>query len=89
ADYIELARLFHTVLLADVPAMDGSSDDKTRRFISLVDEFYDHNVKLIISAAVPLTDLYTGTELAFPFQRTMSRLLEMQSHDYLAREHAP
>ena len=86
-DYIELARLFQTVLLSDVPRLE--SDNQARRFISLVDEFYDRNVKLIISAAVPIKELYSGTLLRFEFRRTASRLQEMQSEEYLAREHRP
>lgn len=88
-DYIELARIFHTVILAGVPALDSSRDDAARRFISLIDELYDRHVKLIMSAEVPLSDIYQGTELAFAFERTRSRLLEMQSEEYLAREHRP
>jgi cell division protein ZapE len=89
ADYIEIAQLFHTVMISNMPVLDVYSDDKTRRFVNLVDEFYDHKVKLIISAATDLENLYQGTELAFVFERTRSRLLEMQSHDYLALEHMP
>jgi len=89
ADYIEISQLFHTVLLSGVPVFDDKSDDKARRFISLVDEFYDQNVKLILSAAAPLESLYQGSDLAFPFERTRSRLLEMQSLEYLAHEHHP
>lgn len=88
-DYIEIAREFHTVLLAGVPVLGADSDDAARRFVHLVDEFYDRNVKLILSAAAPLAELYTGRRLAFEFQRTRSRLEEMQSRDYLAREHLP
>lgn len=88
-DYIELARIFHAVLLSNVPQMGGGREDQARRFISLVDEFYDRHVKLVISAAVPLEELYAGGRLQFEFQRTASRLLEMQSHEYLAREHKP
>ena len=88
-DYIELAREFHAVLVSDVPQMDGSKDDQARRFINLVDEFYDRNVKLVLSAAVPLQQLYVGSKLSFEFERTQSRLLEMQSHDYLGLEHRP
>ena len=69
--------------------MGAASDDVARRFVSLVDELYDRHVKLIISAEVPLRDLYIGQELAFVFERTRSRLLEMQSEEYLAREHRP
>ncbi len=86
-DYIELAREFHAVLISNVPKMGVSNDDQVRRFINLVDEFYDRNVKLIISAAVDIDDLYAGGRLEFEFQRTRSRLLEMQSHEYLARMH--
>ena len=64
-------------------------DDQARRFINMVDEFYDRNVKLVISAEVSLHELYAGGRLEFEFQRTQSRLLEMQSHDYLALEHRP
>ena len=63
------------------------TDDAARRFINLVDEFYDCGVKLIISAQVPIFEIYTEGKLSFEIERTKSRLLEMQSHDYLAREH--
>ncbi|WP_111657301.1 cell division protein ZapE [Isoalcanivorax indicus] len=86
-DYIELAREFHTVLLGNVERMGAASDDRARRFINLVDEFYDRGVKLIITAETPISELYIGGRLDFEFDRTRSRLLEMQSHDYLAREH--
>jgi cell division protein ZapE len=89
ADYIELAREFHTVLISDVPQMAASTDDMARRFINLVDEFYDRNVKLVLSAEVALELLYLGGKLSFEFERTRSRLWEMQSHDYLAKEHRP
>ena len=88
-DYIELARIYHAVLISNVPAMGVDSDDQARRFINLVDEFYDRNVKLVLTAAKPLLDLYSGGRLEFEFQRTISRLQEMQSHEYLAREHRP
>jgi len=86
-DYIELARCFHSILLANVPVMDRLKEDQARRFINLVDVFYDHNVKLIISADALAAELYKGTRVAFEFQRTISRLQEMQSHDYLALSH--
>ncbi|MGH8433431.1 MAG: cell division protein ZapE [Pseudomonas sp.] len=88
-DYIELAKIFHAVLISNVEQMGVNEDDLARRFINLVDEFYDRNVKLIISAAVELKDLYTGGRLNFEFQRTLSRLLEMQSHEFLSRAHKP
>ncbi|MFA0194290.1 cell division protein ZapE [Vibrio artabrorum] len=86
-DYIELSRVYHTVLLADVLQMDATSDDAARRFIALVDEFYERNVKLIISAEVELENLYANGRLEFEFKRCQSRLIEMQSHEYLAKEH--
>jgi cell division protein ZapE len=88
-DYIEIARAFQTVILSAVPVLDESLDDKARRFIAMVDEFYDRRVKLIISAAAPVASLYRGTRLAREFDRTRSRLLEMQSKDYLAAPHVP
>jgi cell division protein ZapE len=88
-DYIEIARAFNTVILTRVPVMTADTPDSARRFIHLVDEFYDRNVKLLVSAAAPIDGLYTGQRLAFEFDRTRSRLTEMQSMDYLARPHLP
>jgi cell division protein ZapE len=88
-DYIELARIFHAVLVSGVPEFVPDKDDQARRFINLVDEFYDRNVKLVLAAAKPLLELYGGGRLEFEFQRTISRLQEMQSYEYLAREHRP
>ena len=88
-DYMEISRCYHSVLLANVKQMGQQIDDIARRFIAMVDEFYDRNVKLILSAEVPIEDLYVGTLLTFEFQRTASRLVEMQSMEYLAREHRP
>ena len=88
-DYIELAREFHAVLISGVPGMGVDTDDQARRFVNLVDEFYDRNVKLVLAADKPLLELYRGGRLEFEFQRTISRLQEMQSHEYLAREHKP
>lgn len=89
ADYIELARDFHTVLISGVPAFDGGNDDAARRFVQLVDEFYDRNVNLIVSAADSPERLYRGWRLKLEFERTASRLQEMQSRDYLAQPHRP
>lgn len=86
-DYIEIARFFHTVLVQNIVRLDDENNDYARRFTLMVDEFYDHNVKLIITSAMPIDDLYQGSRLSFEFQRTTSRLMEMQSHEYLAREH--
>jgi cell division protein ZapE len=86
-DYIELSRLYQTVLVSDVPRFDATLENQARRFIALVDEFYDRRVKLILSAAAPATELYRGQRLKHDFRRTESRLIEMQSHDYLAQAH--
>ncbi|MEE7531286.1 cell division protein ZapE [Klebsiella huaxiensis] len=88
-DYIALSRLFHTVMLFDVPVMTSLMESEARRFIALVDEFYERHVKLVVSAAVPLYDIYQGERLKFEFQRCLSRLQEMQSEEYLKREHLP
>jgi len=87
ADYIELGRQHHTVVLTGVPKLDSSRDDATRRFMTLVDEFYDRGVKLLIGAATGPLDLYSGSKLRFEFARTQSRLQEMQSEEYLASAH--
>jgi len=89
ADYVEIARGFHTVFVSGVPVFDATRDDAARRFIALVDEFYDRGVKLVLSAAAPPGSLYRGERLAFEFERARSRIIEMQTHEYLAREHRP
>ena len=88
-DYIEIARYFHTVLVANVPCMGDTSNDEAQRFIQLVDELYDRSVNLIVSAAAPPDALYTGKRLVEPYKRTQSRLVEMQSREYLHRTHVP
>ena len=88
-DYIEIAMEYHAVVLSDVPELNEHREEQARRFINMVDEFYDRSVKLIISAEKPIHALYSGQRLVFEFERTQSRLLEMQSHDYLARAHKP
>ena len=89
ADYIEIARQFHTVVISGVPRFGPSLENEARRFISLVDEFYDRGVKLVLSAEGPPNDLYHGERLPFEFARTASRLTEMQTHAYLERPHRP
>ncbi len=88
-DYIELSKEYHSVFVSNVPALGRSNDDQARRFINLVDEFYDRHVKLVLSAEKPLAEVYSEGKLNFEFQRTVSRLLEMQSTEYLAMEHRP
>jgi cell division protein ZapE len=87
ADYIEIARWYPTVIISGIPELDAMCDDQARRFIALVDEFYDRHVKLIVSAACAAQCLYTGKRLAFEFERTVSRLTEMQSSEYLHLPH--
>ena len=88
-DYIELSRQYHSVLISNVPVMGAAIEDQARRFINLVDEFYDRAVKLVMSAEAEPESLYSGGELAFEFERTVSRLQEMQSSEYLALTHKP
>jgi cell division protein ZapE len=85
-DYIEIARWYPTVIVSDIPMLGRNVENAARRFIALVDEFYERKVKLIVSAAAEPQQLYNGKRLEFAFQRTASRLMEMQSGDYL---HAP
>lgn len=87
ADYIEIARCFHTVFLTNVPVLGVEQENQAKRFITLVDEFYDRSVNLIVSAMSLPPQLYQGSKLNFEFERTCSRLIEMQSQEYLAREH--
>ena len=88
-DYIELAREYQSIIMANVPILDSMHEDEARRFVALVDELYDRNVKLIVSAAAAPGELYRGNRLGLVFERTVSRLIEMQSAEYLAREHKP
>lgn len=87
ADYIEIAHEFHTVLLGEVPLLDATQDDAARRFVTLVDELYDRHVNLVCTADAAPHALYAGERLASAFERTASRLIEMQSAEYLALEH--
>ncbi len=89
SDYIEIARWYPTVIVEGVPRFDARKDDEARRFISLVDEFYDRRVKLILSAEASPADLYDAQRLEFEFERTASRLTEMQSEEYLRLPHLP
>ncbi len=86
-DYITVARRHHTVFISDIPQLYANRDDRTRRFIFLMDEFYDRHVKVVISAACEPEHLYKGERLTFEFERTISRLREMQTPTYLSRAH--
>jgi cell division protein ZapE len=85
-DYVDLARRFHTVMLSGVPRLSAKQSDAARRFTWLVDVFYDDRVKLIVAAAAPPEELFTEGEHSAEFQRTVSRLHEMQSAEYLKSE---
>ena len=88
-DYIELAHLYHTVFIANIPRFDRFSEDAARRFIMLIDELYDRGVNIVVSAAAPAASLYGGERLRFEFERAASRLIEMQTQQYLAGVHRP
>jgi cell division protein ZapE len=87
ADYSAIASEYQSVIIANVPTFGVDADNAARRFISVIDEFYDRGVNVIVSAAAPPGELYRGEKLKFEFQRTASRLTEMQSEEYLARAH--
>jgi cell division protein ZapE len=82
-DYLELASRFHAVILSDIPQMTPRMQSEARRFTWLIDVFYDHKVKLLMSAAVPPEQLYVEGPMANEFARTVSRIVEMQSQEYL------
>jgi cell division protein ZapE len=82
-DYLELSRLFHTVVLSEIPRMSAAMASEARRFVWLIDVFYDQRVKLLMSAQCPPEELYTTGAMAVEFQRTVSRIVEMQSREYL------
>jgi cell division protein ZapE len=85
-DYLEIASRFHTVVLSDVPCMSAAMSSEARRFTWLIDVLYDHKVKLLMSAAVEPEQLYTEGTLANEFHRTVSRIIEMQSAEYMESE---
>jgi cell division protein ZapE len=87
SDYLALASLFHTVILSDIPILSPQDRDAARRFVTLVDALYEHKATLICSAAATPHALYQTGDGSFEFQRTVSRLMEMQSEDYLERRH--
>jgi len=87
ADYLAIATHFHTLVLAEIPAIEAERGDVARRFIALIDALYEHKVKLVASAAVPPAAIYGGGNAAKEFARAHSRLMEMQSAEYLSRPH--
>jgi cell division protein ZapE len=88
-DYIELARLYHTVFISNIPLFSTTSENAARRFIMLIDEFYDRSVNIVVSAAAAPESLYHGERLQLEFLRAASRLVEMQTQQYLAGQHRP
>jgi cell division protein ZapE len=86
-DYIELCVEFHTIFVSGIPLLDSHRDDSTRRFIALVDECYERNVNLILSSEAQAKDMYSGKKMEEPFKRTISRLEEMRSREYLSKPH--
>jgi cell division protein ZapE len=97
-DYIELSKRYHTVMVSNVPCFGVGTADKLRRFVWMIDEFYDRRVKLVLSASVPAENLIIDADSSDAFQanlnaslkeRLVSRLTEMQTHDYLTQPHMP
>lgn len=88
-DYIEIARRYHTLFIANIPCFDHTRENAARRFIMLIDELYDRGVKVVVTAASTPLGLYRGERLRFEFERAASRLIEMQTEQYLAVAHRP
>ncbi|MDT3252943.1 cell division protein ZapE [Serratia sp. root2] len=88
-DYIALSKLYHSVMLYNVQVMGPLKENTARRFLALVDEFYERHVKLVIAAEASMFDIYQGERLKFEYQRCLSRLQEMQSEEYLKLPHLP
>ena len=84
-DYIEIIKYYKTVIITNIPVLTLDHENQARRFITLIDEFYDRKVKMIFLAAAAIDNLYSGKKLAFEFKRTISRLKEMQSYEYLSK----
>jgi cell division protein ZapE len=87
ADYLAVARRYHTVILVGIPVMGPDRRNEAARFVTLIDALYEHKVKLLAAADATPADLYPAGDGAFEFERTVSRLIEMQSRDYLAAGH--
>ncbi len=85
-DYIEIGKRFNYVGLINVPLLDADQEDAAKRFLLLIDEFYDQNIKLLLTSALPLAQIYQGKKLAFEYERLQSRLFEMQGSDYWNRQ---
>ncbi|QQG46890.1 MAG: AFG1 family ATPase [Candidatus Azosocius agrarius] len=86
-DYIEIAKIYHTVFITNIPILHEVSDSQVRRFIALIDEFYDRNVKIVITTFVDIENIYSFYQFELEFKRTLSRLIEMKSVDYFSKKH--
>jgi len=86
-DYLQIAARFHTMMIRDIPKLGPHNRNEAKRFVTLIDALYEAKVNLVCSAAVPPTELYTEGDGAFEFERTVSRLMEMQAADYMALPH--
>jgi len=89
SDYSQIAKIYHSILISDIPIMNSSMDDAARRFINMIDIFYDFQVNLIVTAQAKPEELYVSTQLKDEFKRTISRLREMQTKEYLEAQHLP
>lgn len=89
ADFLAIASRFHTVMIDDIPRLQAAERDAAKRFVVLVDSLYEHRVNIFASAAAEPGELYTEGDTAFEFERTVSRLMEMQAEDYLDSRHLP
>ena len=87
ADFLAVAGRYHTVIMRDIPKMTPDNRNQAKRFVTLIDALYEHSVNLICSAETPAQDLYLAGDGAFEFERTASRLIEMQTEDYLESPH--
>jgi cell division protein ZapE len=87
ADYIKIAGEFGTILMANIPKLTSAYRNEAKRFVTLIDALYEHKVKLICTAEAPPRELYVEGDGAFEFERTVSRLMEMQSESYLGTKH--
>ena len=86
-DYLAIAGRFHTLMISGIPKLGPHNRNEAKRFVTLIDALYEAKVNLICTAAVPPIELYTEGDGAFEFERTVSRLMEMQSADYIAQSH--
>jgi len=86
-DFTQIASFFKTVLISNIPLMDSNMDDAARRFINMIDTFYDMHVNIVVSAAASPEKIYSGQRLAFEFDRAVSRINEMQTDKYIESTH--